>query len=359
MFQDISIEKLNELRNKNEMTVIDVRSPSEFADSTIPGSINIPFFTDEERAEIGTLYKQVSTQTAKERGLEIMSAKLPAFVKRFAEIPGNKTVFCWRGGMRSRTTATVLSLMGIHVHRLDGGYRAFRKWVVETLETMDFAPEVYVLHGNTGTGKTEILKRLKEKGYPVVDLEGLAGHRGSIFGEIGMKSHNQKTFDSLLLEDMLRYKNEPFILIEAESKRIGKVVLPEFLVNKKEQGTHIMLKAPTSLRVSNILNDYQPVEHAEESMDAFQQIKSRIHTPIALEIEASMLTRQYGRAVELLLEYYYDPRYTHTSSAYGDEFAKIPTIQFDMLDEAVACVEKQIKEWLDQNKEVSKVRTGV
>lgn len=116
MFQDISIEKLNELRGKNEITVIDVRSPSEYAESTIPGSINIPFFTDEERAEIGTLYKQVSIHTAKERGLEIMSAKLPAFVKKFAEIQGNKAVFCWRGGMRSRTTATVLSLMGIHVY---------------------------------------------------------------------------------------------------------------------------------------------------------------------------------------------------------------------------------------------------
>ncbi|MEC0239688.1 tRNA 2-selenouridine(34) synthase MnmH [Paenibacillus dokdonensis] len=359
MFQDISIEKLNELRAKNEMTIIDVRSPSEFADSTIPGSINIPFFTDEERAEIGTLYKQVSTQTAKERGLEIMSAKLPAFVKRFAEIKGNKTVFCWRGGMRSRTTATVLSLMGIHVYRLDGGYRSFRKWVVETLGMMDFAPKVFVLHGNTGTGKTEILKVLKGKGYPVVDLEGLAGHRGSIFGEIGLKSNNQKTFDSLLLEEILRYRDEPYILIEAESKRIGKVVLPEFLIVKKEQGTHIMLEAPTALRVTNILDDYRPKEHKELSLKAFHQIKSRIHTPIAQEIEASLLTSQFGRAVELLLESYYDPRYAHTSHTYGEAFDQIPAIQFKTIEEAVELVEQRIKEMTNQMEPEQTIKSGV
>lgn len=358
MFQDISIEKLNELRAKNEMTVIDVRSPSEYADSTIPCSINIPFFTDEERAEIGTLYKKVSTQKAKERGLEIMSAKLPVFVKRFAEIPGNKTVFCWRGGMRSRTTATVLSLMGIHVYRLDGGYRTFRKWAVETLGSLDFAPQVYVLHGNTGTGKTEILKALKAKGYPVVDLEGLAGHRGSIFGAIGMKSHNQKTFDAVLLEEILRYRHEPYIIIEAESKRIGKVVLPEFLIQKKELGTHILLEAPKELRVTNILNDYRPEEHKEQSLQAFYQIKSRIHTPIAQEIEACLLSGQYARAVELLLDYYYDPRYAHTSSTYGEEFAKAPLIRFDTLDEAVNQVEERIQHLQDQEALARKVKSG-
>jgi len=350
MFQDISIEKLNELRGKNEITVIDVRSPSEYAESTIPGSINIPFFTDEERAEIGTLYKQVSIQTAKERGLEIMSAKLPAFVKNFAEIQGNKAVFCWRGGMRSRTTATVLSLMGIHVYRLDGGYRAYRRWVVETLGTMEFPPEVYVLHGYTGTGKTEILRTLKDKGYPVVDLEGLAGHRGSIFGEIGLRSHNQKTFDALLLEELLRYRHEPFILIEAESKRIGKVILPEFLIDKKEKGTHILLDAATDLRVRNIINDYRPTEHAEQSLQAFRQIKSRIHTPVAQEIETCLLSGNYERAVELLLAYYYDPRYAHTASSYGEEFQKLEPISFDTLEQAVPLVEEHIRKLSSRNR---------
>lgn len=115
MFQDITLEELRVLKNKKQITIIDVRSPSEYKDATLPDSLNIPFFDDQERAEVGTLYKQTSVQAAKERGLEIAAAKLPSFVKEFAAIQGDKAVFCWRGGMRSRTTATVLSLMDIHM----------------------------------------------------------------------------------------------------------------------------------------------------------------------------------------------------------------------------------------------------
>ena len=118
MFQDIEVEELLALREQKDITIIDVRSDSEYADSTIPGSLNIPLFDDAERAEVGTIYKQVSVQAAKDKGLELVSAKLPAFIKSFEQIRGPKAVFCWRGGMRSRTTATVLSLMGIRVYRL-------------------------------------------------------------------------------------------------------------------------------------------------------------------------------------------------------------------------------------------------
>jgi tRNA 2-selenouridine synthase len=319
MIHDMTLEELEELRKNGQLVVIDVRSPSEFEDSSIPGSLNIPLFDDAERAEIGTTYKQISAQAAKERGLEIVSAKLPAFIRSFAEIPGKKAVFCWRGGMRSKTTATVLSLMGIHAYRIAGGYRAYRKWVVEILESFDFAPPSVVLHGNTGTGKTLILRILRERGYPVMDLEALAGHRGSIFGQIGLKSHNQKTFDALLLDDLIRLSDTPYVLMEAESKRIGKVVLPEFLIRKKEEGRHIWLELPLEARVKHILEDYQPWEHREECLDAFLQIKSRIHTPVAAEIEAALKSDRYDTAVELLLTHYYDPRYAFSSEGYVEE----------------------------------------
>jgi len=149
MFQDMTWEELLARYGRREFVLIDVRSPSEYAESTIPGSLNVPLFDDTERAEIGTLYKQKSAEAAKERGLEIVSAKLPAFIRRFAEMPGRKVVFCWRGGMRSKTTATVLSLMDIHACRLTGGYRAYRKWVVDSFESLDFQPPFYVLHGHT------------------------------------------------------------------------------------------------------------------------------------------------------------------------------------------------------------------
>ncbi|WP_276352340.1 tRNA 2-selenouridine(34) synthase MnmH [Cohnella caldifontis] len=313
MFQDIGIEELADKRRQGDIALIDVRSPSEYRESTIPGSVNIPLFDDGERAEIGTLYTQVGIPAAKERGLEIVSAKLPAFIRRFAEIPGRKAVFCWRGGMRSKTSATVLSLMDIHVYRLSGGYRAYRKWVVETLESYEIRQPLYVLHGNTGTGKTEVLQALKRKGYPVIDLEDLAGHRGSIFGHIGRKSRNQKTFDSLLLDELIRYERSPYLIIEAESSRIGKVVMPEFLFRKKETGRHLWLEMPTEDRVRNILNDYRPSEYPQECLAAFRRIKQRIHTPIAAEIEGCLLTERYDKAVAMLLEYYYDPKYAHSS----------------------------------------------
>lgn len=317
MFQDITLEELLALQQKQELAVIDVRSPSEYEDSTIPGSVNIPFFNDAERAEIGTLYKQTSIQAAKERGLEIISAKLPALVKEFAKVGGPKAVFCWRGGMRSRTTATLLSLMDIHTYRLKGGYRQYRKWVVETLASLEFKPKAYVLHGNTGTGKTALLRMLKDEGYPVLDFEAMAGHRGSVFGQIGLRAYNQKSFDALLIRDVLRYQDSPYVLFEAESKRVGKAVLPEFIIRKKEEGTPIWIEMPLKARVKHILDDYRPWEHKEQCLLAFSRIKSRLHTPVAAEIQAHLDADRFAEAVEMLLVHYYDPRYTYTAEQYG------------------------------------------
>jgi tRNA 2-selenouridine synthase len=240
--------------------------------------------------------------------------------------------------MRSRTTATLLSLMDIHTYRLAGGYRAYRQWVVSTLEQMEFAPELTVIHGNTGSGKTLLLRKLQEQGYPVIDLEKMAGHRGSVFGQIGLQAHNQKMFDSLLLDDLLRYREAPYVLMEAESKRIGKVVVPEFLMEKKEQGRHIRIDLPTDVRVQIILEDYEPWNNPEGCLLAFRKIKSRIHTPIAAEIEQSLLAGRYDRAVELLLTYYYDPRYAHTEGQY--EGAEFTVIRANTVDEAVMEVQR-------------------
>ncbi|WP_422657408.1 tRNA 2-selenouridine(34) synthase MnmH [Paenibacillus sp. EC2-1] len=318
MFQDISVEELLKLQKDKQFSLIDVRSPSEFKESTIPGSYNIPVFNDEERAEIGTLYKQVSVDAAKERGLEIMSAKLPAFVKEFKQLEGNKVVFCWRGGMRSRTAATVLSLMDVHVYRIHGGIKAYRKLVVDTLNQTRLNAEALVLHGFTGTGKTAILQQLQKEGYPVLDLEGLSGHRGSIFGHIGLNSHNQKTFDSLLFEQLREIGEAPYVLFEAESKRIGKVVLPDFLIEKKEEGLAIVIDMPIEERVTQIMNDYRPAEYKDEYIQAFNRIKDRIHTPIAAEIGRHLSEDRFPEAIHLLLTHYYDPKYDHSSRHYDE-----------------------------------------
>ena len=336
MFQDITVDKLLALQNKKELILIDVRSPSEYKDATIPGSLNIPFFNDEERAEVGTLYKQDSVEAAKNRGLEIVSAKLPDFVKEFKQIEGQKAVFCWRGGMRSKTSATVLDLMGIKAYRLQGGYRAYREWIVEKLEKLEFNPKAYVLNGYTGAGKTLILQRLQQEGYPVLDLEGLANHRGSIFGQIGLEPYNQKTFDSLLFQKVFQIEQAPYVLFEAESKRIGKVSLPDFVMKKKEQGIEIFIKIPVEERIKHILEDYNPSEHQDECIKSFQRIKRRIHTPIATKIDTDLRSGDFASAVGLLLEYYYDPLYEYSAEQLPKE--QRLTIQVKNVEEAVAAI---------------------
>lgn len=318
MFQNITLENFFKKKKEEEFTLIDVRSPKEFAEFTIPGSINIPLFDDDERAEVGTLYKQVSHEKSRERGLEIFSAKLPQFIADFSKITTKKVVYCWRGGMRSKTAATVLDLMNIHAYRLEGGIKSYRKWIIKTIEEEKFLPELYVLNGYTGTGKTILLNQLEEAGYPVIDLEGLANHRGSIFGQIGLKPHNQKTFESLLVEDMIRLKDAPFVLVEGESKRIGKATIPDSFYTKKEQGVQLFLDLPVEIRVNNILNEYDPIGHKDELIEAFQIIRRHIDPVVAKEIDQHLHESRFDAAIKLLLTHYYDPKYEHSISHHSD-----------------------------------------
>jgi len=314
LIRDISLQNLFASVAKESHTIIDVRSPSEYSEATIPGSINIPVFNDEERAEIGTIYKQVSKEAANERGLEIFSAKLPSFIRQFKKIDTPMTVFCWRGGMRSKTAATVLDLMGIQANRLSGGIRTYRQWVMKELEKEVFSPGFIVLNGYTGSGKTVLLKQLANDGFSVINFEQLAGHRGSIFGQIGREPNNQKKFDSLLIHELQKMKDEPFVYIEGESKRIGKVLIPSFLLDKKENGIHVFIHLPIEERVKNILADYNPWGAEDKFIEAFNLIKRRIHVPIAKEIEEKLKEGQFEGAVTLLLENYYDPRYEYSTT---------------------------------------------
>lgn len=319
MFQDIEIQDLLKQKQKEAHTLVDLRSPKEFEEATIPGSINIPIFSNEERAEVGTIYKQVGQEAAKTRGLEIFSAKLPAFIAEFKKIDIPMTVYCWRGGMRSKTAATVLDLMGVSANRLTGGIRSYRRWVVSTLDKQEFQPKLYVLNGYTGSGKTAILKELEQRGHPVIDLEGMANHRGSIFGQIGRNPSNQRKFEALLVQKMLDYQKEPFVFVEGESRRIGKVNIPEFFYEKKENSLQLFINVPMEQRIKHILEDYQPWKYPERFIEAFLRIKKRIHTPAAKEIQNDLETENYQKAVELLLKYYYDPQYEYSSTHYTED----------------------------------------
>jgi tRNA 2-selenouridine synthase len=341
VFQDITVEQMLEEQRKRDLVLIDVRSSGEYNDFTIPGSLNIPLFDDEERAEIGTIYNQASTQTAKERGLEIVSAKLPSFVKQFQQIEQPKVVYCWRGGMRSKTTATILSLMGIRVFRIIGGIRQYRNWVLESLHNYDLKSRMVVVNGLTGAGKTSVLHKLADRGFPILDMEKLAGHRGSIFGHIGIKPNNQKTFEALLLHELLRYEGAPFLVMEAESKRIGRVVMPEFLAKAKEKGIQLFIDIPMEQRVRHIIEDYDPFNNKEECIAAFEHIRRRIHTPVAAQIGHFLAADQFSEAVALLLEHYYDPRYEFAGERNESEPSRI---QADDVDEATEKIAHRLKQ---------------
>lgn len=337
MVKDISPEELYHLKNQNH-TLVDVRAPKEFEEASIPGAINIPLFSNEERAEVGIMYKHEGKEAAKELGLEIFSKKLPAFIQEFKQLETPVTVFCWRGGMRSQTAATVTDLMSVPVKRLTGGIREYRNWMKEQLSTMSIPP-LYVLNGPTGSGKTHILHQLKDEGYPVIDLEGMASHRGSIFGQIGLEPSNQRVFNLLLGEALLAYQDEPYILIEGESSRIGKITIPDRFYQLKETSPQLFIDLPTDVRVRTILADYSPHKHHDEFVDAFQRIKRRIHTPVAKEIEEALEERDYPDVVRNLLAYYYDPHYSHSTACPKN---LVTTIKAASLDDA----KEQVKQFL-------------
>lgn len=342
MFSDITIHELLELRKSKQLTIVDVRSPSEYGEGTIPGSINIPFFDDKERSQVGTIYKQVGVQEAKALGLRIASNKLPSLVEQFAALSGPIALFCWRGGMRSKSTATVLSLMGIHVYRLLGGVRAYRRWVADGLAHWEWEPECIVINGFTGSGKTRILQQLERKGHPVIDLEAMAGHRGSIFGHIGCEPRNQKQFDADLIEKCMQFRDQPYVLIEAESNRVGKATLPSFLVAAKERGRMLFVDMPLEMRVEQIVSEYQPHLHKSACIEAFDRIHKRMHTPIAKEISSALEENRFHDAARLLLVHYYDPRYAHGALKYEHE----PVVLCSQnVDEAVQRIEKQVESW--------------
>ncbi|MBY0223459.1 MULTISPECIES: tRNA 2-selenouridine(34) synthase MnmH [Sporosarcina] len=344
MVRDITLTDALDLQKTKAHILVDVRSPKEFEEATIPGSLNIPIFTDEERAEVGTLYKQVGKQAAMDRGLMIFSRKLPSFIKAFQQIESPITVFCWRGGMRSKTAVTVLELMGIRANRIIGGIHTYRQWVIKRLGE-PFTPQLLVLNGYTGSGKTKILHKLREDGYPVIDLEGMAGHRGSIFGQIGVKPNNQKRFEMLLAEKLVEYADQPYVFIEGESKRIGQVHMPPELYEKKEQSSQWIIQLPTAVRVEEILSEYEPDKNPSKFLEAFELIRKRIHQPIAMQIQNDLENGRFAEAVEQLLTYYYDPQYEHSVARFAKSGEHV--IQVDTVQEAY-------EECLERYKELAK-----
>lgn len=298
----------------------DMRSPLEYAEGSIPGAVNVPIFDNAERAEIGTIYRQQDIETAKTRGLEIASAKLPSLVQRIKAIAGRRKiiVYCWRGGMRSRSIATILKLMGVSVYQLAGGYKAYRQYVLRRLQDYKIAPCFVVFHGLTGVGKTALLQELEMVGWPVLDLEGLANHRGSAFGHIGKGNGvTAKNFDALLLAVLDKYQEERFVFVEAESKRIGNVYVPDCVMEAMRRGKHILLIASIKTRVERLLHEYMNESTQEEYTNAdifrcLETLQKRLGKTKTEKLRELLQERKYEAFVEMLLVDYYDPLYDYS-----------------------------------------------
>ena len=238
---------------------IDLRSPCEFIESSIPGAVNVPIFSNEERVEVGTIYRQSGEKAARWKAMELVSPKIPAIltsIKQFSDLGLKPVIYCWRGGMRSKSTSFFANLAGLNIYRLVDGYRGYRKYILEKSSTL-LPNTSFVLHGKTGVGKTEILQYLKSQELPVLDLEKAANHKGSIFGSFGMGLPNsQKMFDSYLYQQILAIQGSGYCILEAESSRIGKVSIPLNVLDSIKNGVHILIKRSISDRVDRIYQEY-------------------------------------------------------------------------------------------------------
>ena len=282
--------------------ILDVRSPSEFATGHVPRAISFPLFSDEERTVVGTIYKQKNKKEAVKKGLEIVGPKMVRFIEK-AEKLDSPTValYCWRGGMRSESMAWLLSQYDIETIILEGGYKAYRNQLHEYFKQQ---LPLKVVAGYTGSKKTELLHLLKSKGEQVIDLEGLAEHQGSGFGN--KKSINQPAtehFQNLVFQSFMELDLNRSIWIEDESMRIGRVTLNEDLYQQKNESPHVFVEVDKAQRVEFLVEDYGGLMK-EELIDATQAISKRLGYDNAARAINAIEEGDLRTAVECILTYY-------------------------------------------------------
>lgn len=263
--------------------IIDVRAPGEFEQDHLVGAINLPVLDNSEREQIGHQYKQVSSFEAQKAGAALVSANIARLLEtHFADKPREfrPLLYCFRGGQRSRSLATFLSEIGWSVTLLEGGYKAYRQEVIRSLEILPSNFRFRVLNGYTGSGKTRVLQALEQAGAQVLDLEGLANHKGSVFGrELDLSQPPQKHFETLLLDRLRQFRPEETVFVEGESPKIGRINLPSNLWQAMKASRVTEISAPIEARVDFLSRDYQPwikrPELVVETIDRLQDYQSK------------------------------------------------------------------------------------
>ena len=289
---------------------IDTRSPGEFETDHIPEAVNIPIFNDEERAIVGTIYARVSVDDAFDKGKERDEKKIAQIKEQLLEHEGCKLViYCWRGGMRSKVITELAEKIGLDALQLKEGYKSYRKYVRETLHDFRLKPRLIVLHGLTGSGKTELLARFKDS----IDLEGLAQHRSSLYGSIGLKPRSQKAFESLLLQKLQELNNKEHILIEGESRKIGNVIMPEFLYNDMKKGISIRVGCSFESRAGRLAKIYMSnKEDMQKTRDITESLAKKIGKKTVADMLLCLDENRITDFMKLILEKYYDPLYKYS-----------------------------------------------
>lgn len=314
----VTLTSLNDFASLPFDEVIDARSPAEYAEDHLPGAVNMPSLNDTERAKIGELYVQSSRFLARKLGASMVARNVAHHLETaLADKPADyrPLVYCWRGGQRSNAFATILGQIGWQVGVLDGGWKAWRRLVQRALYNDPFPGKIVVLDGNTGTAKTAILQKVSALGGQVIDLEGLARHRGSLFGLVpGDVQPSQKRFETCLAQAMITLDMSRPILVEAESNRIGALRIPPSLWQAMQAGRRIKIEAPVEARALWLTQAYgdiiaDPAELASriEALSPFQSHAT---------IEAWKILAKDGAFQDLaaqLMIAHYDPRYERTA----------------------------------------------
>ena len=322
--------------------LVDVRSEGEFAEGTIPGAVNICILNDQERAQVGTEYKQTGPGAAKRLGLDLVSPRLAGMVNqydRLAQKNRKMVLFCWRGGMRSQFTAQLLDMMGFDVYRLEGGYKAYRRYINEYFSGA-LPHRAVVISGLTGVGKTIVLNKLAQKGLPVLDLEGLAVHRGSVFGKVGLPpSPPQKLFEGLVFNHLKKAEPSGVFLVECESRRLGRLMVPAPVMEAMKKGYKVLLYAPLEVRVRRSLEEYtrgyDPKENVDQLLEAVGALARYLGQRKVGLLSGLITGGRLEEAVEILLVDYYDPLYKYPDHPSPGYDLAVDTTDMDLAAEKI------------------------
>lgn len=298
----ISIDEFFDLRES--IPVVDVRSPSEFSKARIPGAYNIPLFSDEERAEVGTTYKQKGRKAAVKLGLSIAGPKMLEKAEAAEQIagPGKQLILhCWRGGMRSENMAWLFSRLDIDCYVLKGGYKTYRRFAKNYMKKPG---DVKVLGGLTGSGKTDLLHVLSREGEQVIDLEDLANHKGSAFGTIGENPQpSTEQFENLLFEALFELELDKPIWVEDESQMIGKIHIPEEFYKIMRNSPVFNIELDKKYRIQRLVDQYVQTD-PEKLKDAVRKISKRLGGEKTQKALEAIDRSDYHAAADIVLTYY-------------------------------------------------------